>query len=218
MNVDGWKCLRNGIKCADKQKRWRKVWRFPYLPLPLHCIINKGIIMENLGTSLNPVGWRNLGWRCDWANPWWAFAYIKLAFKMTRIVLDTNCLLAILPSRSPYHSVWINLLNERLQLCVSNEILLEYEEILSLKASPLLADSIMKTLINKPNVLRIKPCWHFNLIQTDLDDNMFVDCAICGQAEVLISNDAHFNVLHQIGFPKVRLMKLQDFVALYSSM
>ena len=68
---------------------------------------------------------------------------------MTRIVLDTNCLLAILPSRSPYHSVWINLLNERLQLCVSNEILL---------------------------------------------------------------------VLHQIGFPKVRLMKLQDFVALYSSM
>ena len=109
-------------------------------------------------------------------------------------------------------------MNERLQLCVSNEILLEYEEILSLKASPLLADSIMKTLINKPNVLRIKPCWHFNLIQTDLDDNMFVDCAICGQAEVLISNDAHFNVLHQIGFPKVRLMKLQDFVALYSSM
>ena len=55
MNVYGWKCLRNGIKCADKQKRWRKVWRFPYLPLPLHCIINKGIIMENLGTSLNPV-------------------------------------------------------------------------------------------------------------------------------------------------------------------
>ena len=55
MNVDGWKCLRNGIKCADKQKRWRKVWRFPYLPLPLHWIINKGIIMENLGTSLNPV-------------------------------------------------------------------------------------------------------------------------------------------------------------------
>ena len=47
---------------------------------------------------------------------------------------------------------------------------------------------------------------------------MFVDCAICGQAEVLISNDAHFNALHQIGFPKVRLMKLQDFVALYSSM
>ena len=137
---------------------------------------------------------------------------------MTRIVLDTNCLLAILPSRSPYHSVWINLLNERLQLCVSNEILLEYEEILSLKASPLLADSIMKTLINKPNVLRIKPFWHFNLIQTDLDDNMFVDCAICGQAEVLISNDAHFNVLHQIGSPKVRLMKLRDFVALYSSM
>ena len=104
---------------------------------------------------------------------------------MTRIVLDTNCLLAILPSRSPYHSVWINLLNERLQLCVSNEILLEYEEILSLKASPLLADSIMKILINKPNVLRIKPCWHFNLIQTDLDDNMFVDCAIVAKQKCL---------------------------------
>ena len=46
---------------------------------------------------------------------------------------------------------------------------------------------------------------------------MFVDCAICGQAEILISNDAHFNILHQIGFPKVHLMKLQDFVASYKS-
>ena len=45
---------------------------------------------------------------------------------MRRIVIDTNCLLAILPSRSPYHSVWTEFLANKLEICVSNEILMEY--------------------------------------------------------------------------------------------
>ena len=130
---------------------------------------------------------------------------------MRRIVIDTNCLLAILPTLSPYHRVWTDFLEERLELCISNEVLMEYEEILSAKTSVFFANAIIKTLLNKRNLVRVSPVWRFGLITEDPDDNKFVDCAICGQAEFLVSNDKHFKILNQINFPKVKVVRLQDF-------
>lgn len=98
---------------------------------------------------------------------------------MRRIVLDTNCLVAILPSRSPYHEVWTDFLDGKLELCVSNEILSEYVEIISAKTESAFAEAIVNTLINKPNLIRVVPTWRFGLIEADPDDNKFVDCAIC---------------------------------------
>ena len=133
---------------------------------------------------------------------------------MRRIVIDTNCLIAILPSKSPYHKVWTDFLEQQLEICVSNEILMEFEEIISEKTSPAFAEAIIKTLINKPNFIRVYPTWRFGYIVTDPDDNKFVDCAICGRAELLVSNDKHFNVLKDIGFPYVKVLRIQDFVQL----
>ena len=130
---------------------------------------------------------------------------------MRRIVIDTNCLLAILPTASRYHRVWTDFLENRIQICVSNEILMEYEEILSEKTSPFFAKAIIKTLLNKRNLVRITPTWRFGLITQDPDDNKFVDCAICGRADFLVSNDRHFNVLNQVEFPKVNLVTLQTY-------
>ncbi len=131
---------------------------------------------------------------------------------MRRIVIDTNCLLAILPSKSPYHKVWTDFLGGELEFCVSNEVLMEYEEILSQKTSPFFADAIIKALINKRNLVRVSPVWRFRLIESDPDDNKFVDCAVCGQAEYLVSNDKHFNILKETAFPQLHLLKLQEFV------
>lgn len=133
---------------------------------------------------------------------------------MRRIVIDTNCLIAILPSKSPYHKVWTDFLEQRLEICVSNEILMEYEEIISEKTSSFFAEAIIKTMINKPNFIRVYPTWRFGYIVSDPDDNKFVDCAICGRAELLVSNDKHFSVLKDIGFPYVKVLTIQDFVQL----
>ena len=133
---------------------------------------------------------------------------------MRRIVIDTNCLIVILPSKSPYHKVWTDFLEQQLEICVSNEILMEYEEIISEKTSPAFAEAIIKTLINKPNFIRVYPTWRFGYIVADPDDNKFVDCTICGRAELLVSNDKHFNVLKDIGFPYVKVLRIQDFVQL----
>ena len=131
---------------------------------------------------------------------------------MRRVVIDTNCLLAILPTHSPYHKVWTDFLEGRLEFCVSTEVLFEYEEILSEKTSSYFADLILKVLINRTNLIRVTPTWHFNLIVADPDDNKFVDCAVCGQAEFLISNDRHYEILKSINFPQLNLVKLQDFM------
>ena len=49
---------------------------------------------------------------------------------MKHIVLDTNCLLMSIPQHSPYRIVWNQFLLGKFVLCVSNEILEEYQEIL----------------------------------------------------------------------------------------
>ena len=77
-------------------------------------------------------------------------------------------------------------------ICVSNEILLEYEEIISQKTNQYFADLVINTILNKPNVIRVSPSWRFDVIKTDPDDNKFVDCAVCGGAEYIVSNDKHF--------------------------
>ena len=50
--------------------------------------------------------------------------------KKRHVVLDTNCLVQSLPSKSIYHKIWEDFLEGKYILCVSNEILNEYEEII----------------------------------------------------------------------------------------
>ena len=57
----------------------------------------------------------------------------------------------------------------------------------------------------------INPAFHFNLIAADRDDNKFVDCAIMANARYIVTNDHHYDVLRQIDFPKVGVIKLIDF-------
>ena len=131
-----------------------------------------------------------------------------------RIVLDTNCLLASLSKRGAYYNVWKGLLEEKYTLCVSNEILEEYEEIIAQKTTPVIALNVVQALLNAPSVELIDAFFRFELIQKDPDDNKFVDCAIAGNATYVVSNDAHFDILKEIDFPKLILKNLQEFSAM----
>ena len=134
--------------------------------------------------------------------------------RMRTIVLDTNCLLARLPSISPYHQLWTEILNGSICLCLSNEILEEYEEILSQRTTPEIAKLVTEAIITAPKIKRVEPTFFYHLITSDPDDNKFVDCAICGNAELLVTNDSHFDGLKHIDFPKVEIIKLQDYIRL----
>ena len=77
-----------------------------------------------------------------------------------------------------YHCLWEAFLQERFIWCISNDIVNEYEEILTLKASAKVAYLFMQTLMRSPNIAKNDPYFHFGLIEQDKDDNKFVDCAI----------------------------------------
>ncbi len=134
-----------------------------------------------------------------------------------RIVLDTNCLIISLPSESRQHRVWTDFLRGVYVLCVTDEILDEYEEILSIKTTPQIAQAIIDAILTRSNVMRITPYYHFNLIEADKDDNKFVDCAIATDAEHIVSEDRHFNVLESIPFPKVSVICLDKFIEILNN-
>lgn len=131
---------------------------------------------------------------------------------MKKIVLDTNCLLQSLPSKSPYHSVWSKILSGEIALCVSTEILDEYEEILAQKTSREIAQNVVEAIAHLSTTKFQTSFYHFNVIEADHDDNKFVDCAIASNAELIVTNDAHFEVLKSIDFPKVQIATLMEFV------
>lgn len=135
-----------------------------------------------------------------------------------RIVLDTNCLLASLSRRGGYFNVWKGLQQGKYILCVSNEILEEYEEILTQSTNSVIASNVVQTLLNAPTVEFIEPFYRFNLITQDPDDNKFVDCAIAGNATYIVSNDSHFDILKQTDFPKLVVKRIQEFSALLMKM
>lgn len=133
---------------------------------------------------------------------------------MNRVVLDTNCLLVSISSRSEYFEVWRGLHEGRYVLCVSNEILAEYEEVIALKANREVAENVINALVDSDFVEFVDPQFHLGLITSDPDDNKFVDCAFASNATFIVSNDKHFNVLQNIDFPRINVLKIQEFLAL----
>ena len=133
---------------------------------------------------------------------------------MGKLVLDTNAIIKSLPYTSIYHDLWLSCLDGRNYLCVTNEILEEYEEILQRKSSKEIASIIIERIINNPFTLFITPYFHFNLIASDPDDNKFVDCAVCAEAKFIVTEDHHFQILKEIDFPKVDIITLDEIIAL----
>jgi len=130
---------------------------------------------------------------------------------MRYIVLDTNCLLQALPSDSPFHKIWTEVLNGNICLCVNTDILEEYEEVLALKTTPEIARNIVDAIANLTTTVFQNTYVHFELLPADSDDNKFVDCAVASDAEYIVTNDKHFNPLKMIPWPKVEIIKIVDF-------
>ena len=99
-------------------------------------------------------------------------------------------------------------------LAISSEILLEYEEQLKRRYNTTSVDSELNELLVSENTIFISPDYFWNLISIDPDDNKFVDCAVASNADYIVTNDKHFDVLHTITFPKVNTLTLQQFIEL----
>ena len=132
---------------------------------------------------------------------------------MRFVVLDTNCLIQALPTKSSYHQVWTDFLAGKYRLCVSNEILAEYEEILSIHTSPAVAHNVVEAIARHPITCYREAYYHFRLLSdVDKDDDKFVDCAITANADYIVTEDTHFKILKRIPFPLLTVLTLDEFV------
>lgn len=128
------------------------------------------------------------------------------------VVIDTNCLIQMMSKKSPYRPIWDAFLGKRFVLCVSNEILDEYQEIIEEQTTAQIAENVILLLMNSSNVNYVDPHFRLQLITADLDDNKFVDCAFASGADYIVSEDTHFDVLSRIPFPAFNVLTMDEFI------
>lgn len=134
-----------------------------------------------------------------------------------RIVLDTNVLLVSIPRNSKYRIIFDNFLSNKYTLIISNEILSEYAEIIEEKANSMVSTNLVEMLMSAINVEKQEIFFQWKLIDVDKDDNKFADCAVAGNVDYLVTNDSHFNVLKTIRFPLIRIVTIDEFLAILNN-
>ena len=132
---------------------------------------------------------------------------------MRRLVVDTNCLLASINPRGAYFKLYELFMAKAFEWVVSNEILTEYEEQVTRRYSVGTAQQVHEVLTMASNTYFQEAHYKWQLIEADPDDNKFVDVAVAANADLLITNDRHFEVLRQIEFPRVTILSLPAFLA-----
>ncbi|HBJ88101.1 MAG TPA: putative toxin-antitoxin system toxin component, PIN family [Verrucomicrobiales bacterium] len=134
------------------------------------------------------------------------------------VVIDTNVVFQGRGIGHPYHCILDACVDGKIVWAVSNAILKEYEEVIRRKEPEscwhdlgLLMDYITLT---QGTMLHVSPQFRFRIIHADPDDNPFVDCAIAGHADYIITDDRHFAPLAGAGY-KPQPIKPLDFIAKY---
>lgn len=128
------------------------------------------------------------------------------------IVLDTNCLIQILPRQAEHRWLYDAILDGTITLALTTEILLEYEETINkFYDSETLGSNVTRALLELPQSVKIEVYFRWKAINKDPDDDKYVDCAIAANAAYIITNDVHFKALSKMDFPKIESLNLSVF-------
>ena len=131
-----------------------------------------------------------------------------------KIILDTNVFISGIFFSGPPSQILKAWQNSRLQIVLSQEILNEYQRVAESLAAKFPTIDILPII----ELITI----HGQLIDTegfdvsvcdDPDDNKFMECAIAGNSEIIISGDKH--LLKVSGYQGITVLKPREFVDRY---
>jgi uncharacterized protein len=128
------------------------------------------------------------------------------------VVLDTNVFLVSLAPQSHYSVIFDSLVEGHFKMVVSTEILAEYEEIIGRRYDQATVNDIFELFLNLPNIIQKEHSYRFLLIESDVDDDKFADIAVASNADMIVTDDKHYNVLKRTAFPKIQVIKAKEFV------
>lgn len=128
-----------------------------------------------------------------------------------RLVLDTNVFLVALAPQFKYRWVYDYLIEGKFELALSNEILTEYQEQVTLRYGIDRTEAQLDYLLLLPNVILSNPSFNWQLVENDKDDNKFIDCYLASQSDHIISNDRHLRGMVANEFPPISVLSYDDF-------
>lgn len=128
-----------------------------------------------------------------------------------KAVIDTNCLLSCIGKKSPYRNVFDAFLEGKITICVNFEILFEYEEMFSKFWGEDVTHNLLGLFEMSDNFEQVQVFYNFKMIQSDEDDNKFVDTYIASGATYLVSNDNSIRGLKGTIFPPLTIVTLEEF-------
>ncbi len=114
-----------------------------------------------------------------------------------KVVIDTNVLVSsVLSENSPPSKVFKQLRLRLFELVVSEEILSEYRRALGYKRTykyhkytPEQIDGLLDDLRQFATI--ITSTENIDIVSSDPDDNKLIECAVAGEADYIVSGDAH---------------------------
>ena len=110
------------------------------------------------------------------------------------------------------------MLQGKFDLVISTEILLKSEEIIQKKYGQATSNALVSLMKELPNVHNFIFFYRWKLMVAGPDDDKYIDCAIAGHADYIVSEDKHFSILKKIPFPKLTEIKINDFIKLIISL
>jgi uncharacterized protein len=120
------------------------------------------------------------------------------------VCLDTGVFLQIFGRKQPFYPILRALLDGRLTLALSTEILLEYEEVIVRFSGAERWRNVVALLELLAqlhgNIHQIEPQYRFVVVADDPDDNKFCDCAVAAAADFVVTEDNHFAALKSAGY------------------
>ena len=129
----------------------------------------------------------------------------------TRVVFDTNVLVSALGFGGPPLAALLRVFDADVQLLASRETLDELDRVMRYDRLPFTVSERKQYLrILRDEVELIRPDADIDAVARDPDDNMFLECAVDGEAQHLVSGDDHLRDLGS--FRDVRILSPAAFL------
>jgi len=129
----------------------------------------------------------------------------------TRVVLDTNVIVSGLGWRGPSHDIVRSCLDHRYDLLLSPDLLMEVERVLHYPKFHFSDSEILDylTLLTESADI-VKPDFRVTIVEADPDDNRVLECALAGDAQVIVTGDDH--LLDLAEFEKISILRPRLFL------
>lgn len=130
---------------------------------------------------------------------------------MNRVVLDTNVIISSLFWSGPPRDVYNLIQENKIIMLLSEDMEREFIRVLGYPKFGLSAKEILPLVIHlRNNVELIRPTASLSVITADPTDNIFLECAVDGSADYIISGDKH---LLDLGlYQGIHILRPKDFL------